>query len=64
MLSIPAILEDGGFFVLGGVFEKGCFFYRFLVLRLHKKALIPRLFPVVFRCPLQGFGKDFHIESN
>ena len=31
--------------------QKGCFFYRFLVLRLHKKALIPRLFPVDLDAP-------------
>ena len=46
-----------------GAVQKGCFFYRFLVLRLHKKALIPRLFPVDLDAPLQE-DLYFCIEEN
>ncbi|EGJ36207.1 hypothetical protein B7721_09600 [Streptococcus oralis subsp. oralis] len=35
-----------------GAVQKGCFFYRFLVLRLHKKALIPRLFLLYVDAPM------------
>ena len=46
-----------------GAVQKGCFFYRFLVLRLHKKALIPRLFPVDLDAPCMDLVRTFHIEN-
>uniref|UniRef100_UPI0025DC99C3 hypothetical protein n=1 Tax=Streptococcus sp. TaxID=1306 RepID=UPI0025DC99C3 len=46
-----------------GAVQKGCFFYRFLVLRLHKKTLIPRLFPVDLDAPYRDLERTFILRA-